>query len=100
LSAEQFFESVCGSFSSTPKVCLFLANKYSVYLNYDKIVEERVAAKKNKKRFLYFATFCLLILGGFLIYKIYEKIYRTYLENNIEKIVRQSMGTYEAIDNQ
>lgn len=98
LQSEAFFEAVCGAFEETPKACLFLQNKYSVYLSYEQVLQQRSKTKNIKKKILYFITMFLLIGGGLIIYKVYEKIYSIYLQNNIESIVRSSMGTYEAIE--
>ena len=99
IKPENVFEAICGAFNVSPKSCLFLNNNYSVFMKFD-------SYKKRSNSFKYFVYWInlgvllsLLSLAGIAIYLIYDKIYNRFMGEHLQKIVRESMSSYESIKN-
>ncbi len=99
IKPENVFEAICGAFSTSPNACLFLNNKYSVLMHYT----EYKRKYNNYKFMVYFINFVILVLlltlAGGAIYLVYNKIYERYLNENLSKIVKNSMSNYQSIKN-
>ena len=79
VNPEAVFEAICGAYASSPKSCLFLNNKYSVFMKYSEY--KRNAGKH--KFLIHFVimslTLFLLTMAGIAINLAYEKIYKRFL---------------------
>ncbi len=94
LKPENVFEAICGAFLESPEACVFLNNKYSVFLGYREIQKK----SQNSKYFLYLINFfiliILLIIASIALYVVYNKIYDRVLRENVEVIVKDHISTY------
>lgn len=99
IKPENVFEAICGAFVKSPKSCLFLNNKYSVFMHYS----EYKRRGKSFRYFVYLINFIflagLLVLAGAAIFILYNKIYSKFLEENVAVIVKESMSNYHSIKN-
>ena len=97
IKPENVFEAICGAYLSSPDSCLFLNNKYSVFIHY----QEYKRKVKKYKFWVYFfnifALIMLLTLSGIAIYLLYNKIYSRFLAQNVATIVRESMSNYHSL---
>ena len=88
LESEDFFQSICGAFSRAPKACLYLENKYSIFLDYDQAVTDQKATKDKRRATSFVALFIVLIAFSVIVYVIYDKVYQRYMDDNLENIVK------------
>lgn len=99
MKPENVFEAICGAFETSPQSCLFLNNKYSVFMHYS----EYQRRGKAYRYFVYLMNFIVLVgllaLAGVAIYVLYNKIYSKFLEENVATIVKESMSNYHSIKN-
>lgn len=91
------FEAVCGGFVSSPGNCLFLNNKYVLNTHFHNIMNQ----KKKHKTLLVLAslllTIVLLVIVGFLLCLIYNKIYQRTLKEKVSDMVRDSVVQYQSM---
>ena len=94
LKPENVFEAICGAFLTSPETCVFLNNKYSVFLGY----RDYKKKSQNSKYYLYVINFIILIIliviASIALYIVYNKIYDRVLRENVEVIVRDHISTY------
>lgn len=94
LKPENVFEAICGAFLTSPETCVFLNNKYSVFLGY----RDYQKKSQNSKYFLYVVNFVILliliVISSIALYIVYNKIYDRVLRENVEVIVRDHISTY------
>lgn len=95
------FDAICSLFVKSPSNCLYLDNRYVNNAKYNKLQSD----KKRNKTFLLTSSIVtlivLLILAGYLLLRIFGKIYQRILHERIELIVKDTVDNYNVIrDNQ
>jgi hypothetical protein len=83
ITPENVFEAICGAFEVSPKSCLFLNNKYSVFMKYSKYRRKDRTYKFFVKSISYIVTLVLLFICGVAIYVMYEKMYNQFLSRDV-----------------
>ncbi len=99
LKPENVFEAICGAFLTSPVSCLFLNNKYSVFLKYKEFKDQNMRARYTIYAMNFLMIVVLLIIAAFTLYFIYNKIYQRILSENVANIVRDHISNYQSLRN-
>lgn len=91
------FEAVCGGFVESPGNCLYLNNKYVLNKDFHSIVQQRRQHKTLVILASLFVTVLLLLVVGFLLCLVYNKIYQKTLNEKVGEMVRDSVVQYQSM---
>ncbi len=94
LKAENVFEAICSAFVTSPDVCLYLDNKYTLNKNFHSIKE---SSRQNKFWIIIINIVILVVLlcfAALAMILIFGKIYQRILNESVSDMVKNSMDAY------
>lgn len=98
LTVQNVFAATCASFETSPEICLFKDNKYTVLPNASAMNEMR---REKIKVLLVLCSVALVVLLGFTgvsLYLIYKKTYQRAMAQQMDKVVQEYLSHYQSIE--
>ena len=94
LKAQNVFEAICSAFVTSPDVCLYLDNKFTLNQDFRSI---RDKSSQNKFWIIILNIVVLVVLlcvAALAMILIFGKIYQRILNENVSEMVRNSINNY------
>ena len=97
LKPVNIFEAVCGGFIKSPDNCLYLNNKYTASLSYEKFRNDKRLKKYAVILINFLVVFLLLVLAAGAMLIIFSRIYNRILHERVADMVKDSISNYQTL---